>query len=329
MAHAVDSRATSPANDLRDALDRAEDLVVQPNAANIEEVLILLDRISDLFVEVEAAGVDLRPEWSRWESIRSRVAARPGLFASAAAGAGGMAKLRQKHPPAEHFWWHVDRAVAERRRQALKRMTTVLGSIIAVVLLVYWVLETFFPPSPETLLLLETEQNIDEAILAEDWEQARQIVEHARDELPNEPELWVWDMVLSEQLGDMGRAAESMTRAQKLLEERPLAFWITAGNLYLRVGNLDGAERAANRAVEIDPDEAQAYFLLANAAELRGDYQTAIAMFDKTFQLAENDNPQLAVISRVRMGTLLQRAGPFETPGTQESVAPTTPPTPQ
>ena len=38
------------------------------------------------------------------------------------------------------------------------------------------------------------------------------------------------------------------------------------------------------------------------------DIPTAIAMFDRTFALAEEENAQLAVIARVRMGNLLQRA---------------------
>ncbi|MCB0062098.1 MAG: hypothetical protein KDE19_08290, partial [Caldilineaceae bacterium] len=57
-------------------------------------------------------------------------------------------------------------------------------------------------------------------------------------------------------------------------------------------------------------------FLLANIAEQTNDIATAIEMFERTFTLAEDDNPQLAVIARVRLGNLLQRA-----PGMQ----PTTP----
>lgn len=332
MAHAVDSRASSPANALRDALDQAEDLVVKPNADNVEELLLLLDQINTLFAEVAQSGMDLRPELVRWESIRSRISNKPEIITVAAARAGGMAKLRAAHPPADQFWWHLDQEVAQRRRRALTRLTITLGTIIGVVLLVFWVLETFFPPSPETLIMLDSEQNIDEAILNEDWEAARAVVRAALEQLPNEPELWLWETVLSQQLGDTESAETAMARAQELLAENELGLWLTLGNQYLRVGSLDSAESAAGRAVEIDPDEAQSYFLLANVAELRGDTTLAIEMFDKTFQLAENSNPQLAVISRVRMGTLLQSANPFaspaaspdSTPGIEESPVPTT-----
>lgn len=328
MAHAVDSRASSPANALRDALDLAEDLVVKPNPQNVEELLLLLDRINLLFAEVAQTGADLRPELVRWEGIRGRISSRPEEIASAASRAGGMTKLRAAHPPADQFWWHLDKAVAERRRKTVTRLTITLGSIIGVVLLVFWVLETFFPPSPETLIMLDSEQNIDEAILTEDWEGAREVVRAAQEQLPNEPELWLWDAVLSEQMDDDESADTALERAQELLADNELGLWLTMGNQYLRVGNIDGAENAAQRAVELDPEEAQGYFLLANVAELQGDTPRAIDMFEKTFELAEESNPQLAVISRVRMGTLLQSANPFAspeaTPGVQESPVPTT-----
>jgi len=322
MAHAVDSRASSPANALRDALDEVEDLVVKPNAQTIERLLIKLDEINAMLVELGQTNIDLRPELVRWEGVRSRVSSNPGAIVSAAAAVGGLAKLREKHPPAENFWRHLDKEVARQRLQTVRRLAIVLGSIVGVVLIVYFVLETFFPPSPDTLLMLDTNQNVEERLRAGDLAGARRAVEAGLEQLPNEPELWIWDVTLSEMLGDDERAQRSLARAQEILADQPVALWVTLGNQRLQLGNLEGAEAAAQRVIELDPDEAQGYFLLANVAELSGDYPEAIDMFEKTFQLAEDDNPQLAVISRVRLGTLLQRANPFETPGQSSSAAP-------
>ncbi|MCB0088048.1 MAG: tetratricopeptide repeat protein, partial [Caldilineaceae bacterium] len=129
------------------------------------------------------------------------------------------------------------------------------------------------------------------------------------------------------QLGDQTRAEASLAKAKELLSDQPTGLWLTLGNQRMQVGNLDGAEAAANEAIALSPNEPQAYFLLGGIAEARGDYAKAIELFDKTYQLAEADNPQLAVIAKVRMGNLLQRADPFATAPIAETPAAETPAT--
>ena len=47
--------------------------------------------------------------------------------------------------------------------------------------------------------------------------------------------------------------------------------------------------------------------MLGTVSELEGDTGAALELFEKTFELALESNTELAVIARVRMGTLLQR----------------------
>lgn len=325
MAHAVESRTYTPAQQLRSALDEAERLIVSPTAQTIEKLLTLLDQIEWLFVDLASMGVDLRPEEGRWQGLRSRVMSKPGPLAAAAAAAGGMKKLRAAHPPATSAWWQVDVMVAERRRRALTRFSIGTAAVVGTLLLLYWAINTFFPPSPEAVLMVETNSAIDAALQQGDFAAARQAVEQARTQAPNEPELWLWDVTLSEQLGDQTRAEASLAKAKELLSDQPTGLWLTLGNQRMQVGNLDGAEAAANEAIALSPNEPQAYFLLGGIAEARGDYAKAIELFDKTYQLAEADNPQLAVIAKVRMGNLLQRADPFATAPIAETPAAETP----
>jgi tetratricopeptide (TPR) repeat protein len=121
----------------------------------------------------------------------------------------------------------------------------------------------------------------------------------------------IWEGVLHEQLGETDQAQASLAHAQELMADQPAMYWITLGNDRLQAGNLDGAEAAGNQALVLKPDDAQATFLLGGVAEARGDNAKAIELFDKTFQLAQKDNPQLAVIARVRMGQLMQQVSPF------------------
>ena len=237
-----------------------------------------------------------------------------------------MAKLHADHPPAESFWWHLEGEVMRRRRKMIVRTATTLAAIVAVVAAGLWVLNTFFPPDPNTIALVDATNRIQDLVASQKWEEALQVVQVARERLPDEPELAVWQAVLFEQLGDKKHAASVIKEAQQLMQDRPIQFWLLLGNDRLVAGNMDGAEVAGQQAVTLNPQEAQAYFLLGGIAEARNDVSTAIDMFDKTFQLAEQDNPQLAVIAKVRMGQLMQRApvlgSPDATPAAQATPTP-------
>jgi hypothetical protein len=72
MAYTVESRTNTPANALRDALDQAERQVVTVDASNVEDFLVSLDRIHQMFNELEQSNMDVRPEETRWQSLLNR-----------------------------------------------------------------------------------------------------------------------------------------------------------------------------------------------------------------------------------------------------------------
>lgn len=319
MAYAVQTRSENPANALRDALDEAETIVVSVNAENVEDFLVLLDSIEESFEALaEQQELDLRPEHGRWESLLRRLSTKPGPVASAAAKAGGYKALRAKHPPAESFWWHLDEEVQRQRWKMLKRTAIIVVSVIVVVGGGLWFVDTFFPPDPDTLLMVESQSQIDERMFQQDWEGALDVVTETRDLLPDEPELMIWEAVLSERLGDTEAAEASLAEAQETMADQPELFWVTTGNYRLMSNDPDGAVVAAQAALEVNPDSAPAHFLLANVAETLGERIEAIDLLEKVFLLAEEDNPQLAVIAKVRMGQLMQQFDPFETAAEDE-----------
>src|SRR5690606_22352743 len=230
------------------------------------------------------------------------------------AAAGGLSKLRQENPPAESFWWHLDEIVARRRRETIRRglITLVTGAVIIVGLL--WAINTFFPPDPTAVAMVETTNTIDQLVSEQRWEEALQVIRAAREQMPDQPQLIVWEAVMLEQLGDRAAAAEALAQAQAALSDQPVQFYLYLGNSRLQSGNLNGAEQAALQAQELDPEEAQVYFLLGGIAETRGEISKAVDYFDQVFQLAQESNPQLAVIARVRMGQLLQNPNAFSSP---------------
>jgi len=312
MAYAVESQSTTPANAIREALSTAERLVVSISAQNVEEFLVLLDEIEHSLEELELQDFDLRSEQVRWEGLLRRLSSNPGPVASAAASAGGMNVLRDKHLPAESFWWHLDAEVTKRRWTSIRKA---LQTLILVALVVgggVWAINRFFPADPEALLMVEAQSQLDQHILQNDWEAALGVVDETRQLLPDQPEMMIWEAVLAEQSGDQARAEASLAEAQAEMADELEYMWTTTGNYRLMVGDLDGSEEAANTALEVNPESAPAFFLLANVADMRGERMDAIDLFEKVFELAEDDNPQLAVIAKVRMGQLMQQFDVFE-----------------
>lgn len=308
MAYTIETRSENKANRLRDALERAERLVISVSRDTIEEFLVLLDEIEAMFEDMAADRIDLRPEQTRWDTILQRVNRRTEPFVKAATAAGGYPKLRAAHPPAESFWWHLDNIQAKNRRQSVQRLIRTLVTIVLVLTAAYWGINTLFPPNPEAVILVDANSRIDRAIMEGNYEEALAVVHETLEALPDDPDMLVWEGVLLEQMGHEEEALAALSYAQSTLENEPVYFWLLTGNKRLLVGDAEGAQQAGDAAYELDPYDPQVLFMLGGVAEMRNDIPTAVEYFDRTFELAEHDNPQLAVIARVRMGQLLQRS---------------------
>lgn len=309
MAYSVESNTRTPISLLREALDKGERLVVQVNGSNVAEFLTLLDSIEQQIETLVESGVEIRSEQGRWDGLLQRVNNHPDPIVRAANVAGGMEKLRQAHPPAESFWWHLDSEIARRRAQTIRRLITTTLAVIIIAVGGYYAIDYFFPPNAEAVLMLETTNGIDRLAAEGKWQEALDLVKSARSQSPNNPELMVWESVLNEHVGDETAAQIAFNEALTALADNPTQAWIYLGNTRLRVGDVDGALVAAKEAQKLAPDDAQVVFLLGNIAESQGKLSEAIAYFEQTFQLAEGSNPQLAVIARVRMGQLMQNPG--------------------
>jgi tetratricopeptide (TPR) repeat protein len=313
MAYSIKDNLRNPIIQLRDDLDKAERLAPQLNSENVESFLQLLDRIEEEFALVEGGELDLRPERSRQISLHYRLERIPGSVVSAAARAGGLRKLRAQNPPAEGFWWHLDALIATERRRTLRRLAIMIGGILLFFGGLYFIVETFFPPDPNVLLVNDATNALTELAIEGRWDEAMVLIDQIKAQLTQpSPELLIWDAVVSERLGLTERAENSLAEARSLIgAENENLFWVTLGNTRVMSNDLEGGELAAQSALAINPEEPQAFFLLATIAESRGNFMEAVDYYERTFEYAADVNPQLAVISRVRLGTLLQTGGGF------------------
>lgn len=309
MAYSVREERQSLANSLREDLAEAERMTVQLRRDNVELFLQLLDRIEERFIQLESGGLDLRTEYTRWGSLQSKLQREARRIVRVCDVAGGLANLRQDNPPAQGLWWHLDAVVAAARRRLVRRLGITV-STIAGILVIIWALLTFvFPPDPNTIVTSEAVSTLQQLAFEGRWEEALAVIEEAKVQLTQpDAEILIWEGVIRGKLGQDEQAREALAEAKSLVpSDKLVAFWWTLGNTHLSVGDLDEARAAAHEAIAQDPSDAQGFFLLASVADMEGNTVCAVDLFDKTFQMAADSNPQLAVIARVRMGHLLQR----------------------
>lgn len=311
MAYSVREERQSLATSLRDDLAEAERMIVQLRRDNVEAFLQLMDSIEERFTQLETSGLDLRPEQTRWGSLHSKLQREAGRVMRVLDIAGGLEQLRKANPPAQGLWWRLDAVVAAARRRFIRRLGMTIGTVAALLAIVWALLTFVIPPDPNTVVTSEAISTLQQLAFEARWNDALTVIEGAKPQLTQpDAELLIWEAVIRDKLGQSERAQEALAEAKALVpSNQQVAYWWTLGNIRLSVGDLEQARAAGDEAIALDPSDPQGYFLLAGVAEAEGDTGAAIDLFEETFQLAtdSNSNLQLAVIARVRMGHLLQR----------------------
>ncbi len=310
MAYSVRQERQGLATSLREDLAEAERLIVQLRRDNVEAFLRLMDRIEESFTLLETSGLDLRPEQTRWGSLLSKLTREAGRVMRTIDVAGGLEQLRKANPPAEGLWWQLDAMVAASRRRTVRRIGITVGTIAAVLAIVWALLTYVIPPDANTVIASEAITTLQQLSFEGRWEDALSTIEEAKAQLTQpDAELLIWEGVVRDKLGQSERSLEALEEARALVPaDQHVAYLWSLGAIRLYVNDLEEARIAGNEAVSLEPANPQGYFLLASVAEGEGDTGAAIDLFEEAYQLAtESNNPQLAVIARVRMGSLLQR----------------------
>ena len=301
----------SDAAKLRDQLNELEKLLVKVNSLTVERTLQLLDSSWLLKEDLRERGVDLKAEDGQWAGFEFRLSETAGEIVKAANTHGGMGQLRQSLAQTNGLWWTLDALHAAQTRRTLFRWLRLVGGI-AVLGIAVWVLVTYvFPPDPNAVLITDIGYDIEKAVDMRDWDTAWTVVQAGLESSGNATEVLLWAAVVEEHRDNPEQAAAYVEEALSDPNIPPYNIWVTLGTNRLRAGATDGAECAAYAALETDPDNAQAHFLIASVAEAIGDAQRAVDYFNKTYDLAANGQPQLQVIARVRLGYLMQSPGSF------------------
>ncbi|MDE0080037.1 MAG: hypothetical protein OXO50_21145 [Caldilineaceae bacterium] len=308
MAYSVREERQSLATVLRDKLDESERAILQLRRDNAESFLMLLDSIEECFSQLESSGLDLRPEQSRWLSLQGKLRGDAGRIVRVLDNAGGLRQLRKRNSPAQGMWWRLDEVVAANRRNLIRKFGMTFGTVALFVAMV-WALFEFIPVDANTVIASEAITSARQLTLEENWSDALAVIEEAKFELTQpDAELLIWEAVVRDILGQDEIVDDTLAEAIALIDpDQKPAYWWTLGSAYLTVGDLEKARKIGEDAIRLYPLDPQGYYVLGTVSEMEGDTGAAIELFEKTFELAIESNTELAVVARVRMGTLLQR----------------------
>lgn len=310
---------------LRLHLQSLEDQI--PTLTNRDKATILaflaeMDSAQALFDQLSASGGhDLIAERPRFDTLKQKMRRLAPKIYSKLGHSAGLRAVRPATVSAEtHPWWFVDVTVAGLREQKNKRILTIGGTLLAI-LVVFWILfSTVLKPDPNVVLRAElTQKALDLISTEQDYEAALVNVNQVLEVLPEDPGTVIMKCVILEQLGRTDEAQPCFGLAENLLPE-PGRFALERGRLLWQFGKIDQAQVFVDQALEIDPEFAEAWFLAGQLFMARGETNLAYEALNKSADLAlAQDNPTLYTIAKVNLGQLMQSSGSFPDPveGTQ------------
>lgn len=312
MVKAIPQPRLTPADDLRDKLQRAERAVANLKGMGAEAVALLelLDEAHDLIIGLEAKGMDLRPERTRLTTVQNQLRSRAAVLTREVAADGGLPTLRQNRAPdRDHWWWYLDELVAQHRRRLLRN-----GVIVAAILLILGgaaiaACNRFLAPDPLTRQTMALIGEAEILLSQGDVPGALEKYQAARALDPTNTEALIWVGVLAQQLGQETEAKGAFAAARAQIGSEA-EFLVARGMAYAQVNQLDAAASDAEAALALDPNSAEAHFLLGGVYEVRGNSQEAIAELQQAADLARQaGNDPLYVLAATRLAMLLQATG--------------------
>ena len=312
----------------RELLADSEKMVpkVSGTGARALDVLENMDRIAELWPQLEAAGVDLRPEAGRWQGLQASVHSRAPDLLRELRTVGGIGKARaERHAGGRAaWWWYLDEEIgAKLRRRVLTAGAVVLGIVIIGAALV-WLLNRLNPMDPAARAALGRQMAGQAKIQnSEDYRGALADFQAATALTPDESDNWFWLGGTQQKLGDAAGAQVSFARARALMQS-DLDYLMTRIPVYVSLMMPAEAIADVNAVLAITPDSPQAYYYLASVYELQGKLEDAVAALQRTSDLADaKKQPDLTAMARYRMAMLtLQLQSQSLNPPTATPAAP-------
>ncbi len=313
MPRSIPRQVRTPADELRDLLDRSYKTAVNSRglpADTLHQLLLDLDRIAELLPQLEAQGVDLRPEQTRWEEVQGAVRRHEGDILAGLKPLGGLKSLRDALPqapdPTARWWWWMDVSRAQRKKRRLLMTIALVVGVILVLVGGVWAFQKLFPADERMVQAYEHKLNAEDFVVQGHLDEAVTELEAARALTPDDPDILSLLAVLYHL---QGRKEEARALEDQLFQMYPKG--IVLSNLaqsYVAAGEADRALDLALQAIQADPANPQGYLVAAMAYEAQGDVPTAMRYYQDAAEKANAaGDHQTEAFAKVRLANMLQK----------------------
>jgi len=329
MARTILQSQMTPADELRELLGRVEKRLanLRGSGEGAVELLLDLDRIDELWPELEAQGVDLRAEAGRWDTIQAQARRSGPRLLRELWAVGGLDQLRKREHGAEaalSWWWRLDALVRQDSIARWRRSLVTLGVIALVGVAIWLLLRIFFPVDPQVQAAFAAQSAGEQKILnSGDYAGALADFQAAAQHTPNEPEAWIRIGAVLEKLGETQAAQENYDRARGLSQDEK-SFHLARAGIYLGLLMYDEAFTDTQAVLAEEPRNAVAWYYLGSVYEGQGKLEPALDALEKTSEYAtESDQTELVALARYRMAMLMQQVGLGDMRGPQPTLTAT------
>jgi tetratricopeptide (TPR) repeat protein len=313
MAQALREAQVTPADELRALLNDCEKRVVNLTGSGAAEALKLLedlDRLAELWPQLEVAGVDLRPETGRWETLQATLRRYGPRLVAELGAVGGLVRARAEHHPTGQagWWWYLTEQIRADRRRRLRNFVLGALALVAIGALVMFFFNRLFPVDPRLKAALSKQMAGQMKIEREgNYTAALAEFREAVAAKPDDADSWLWLGAVQQKLGDQEAAQASFERARALLGNE-VSFHLERIPIYQFVALSAEAEADVKAVLAADPQNAQAYYFYATILESQERYEEAIAALQTASELAEaRKQPEITAMARYRLAFLLQQ----------------------
>lgn len=292
-------------NDLREWIEKYKKNILDIETIEnnkIVEVLTLRDEINNLVQKLEQKGIDLSVEKSKLDSLDHLIKDKKEIIWKKLKSSIDPDRYRKEQDISpQNWWWYLDEAIGKEKKQHRNRWIKRIGVAIAIITGLYVIFTYLIPKPPPYVASMEKANKLLEEgkinLALEAYKKAISID-------PKQGSAYLMAGVIYEFLGDKEKADSYFTRAKKYYKSLQ-DFYLERGMSWLRLGESKKAEKDAKKALQINPESAEAHFLLGNAYEAQNEIAKAIAEFSIVSDM--NADPKLTVISRYKIGMLALR----------------------
>jgi tetratricopeptide (TPR) repeat protein len=322
QAPALIRGASTPAGQLRNLLSQIENNLGKlriSDASELSTLPELYDQAAMLLNELAESGAVIDSEYARFDTVCAEYRKNASQIIKSLGGRNAYMQLREKRQPEKAlWWWYLDEYIDDQQRsrqRKLIRSFIIIAGILGVLAVIYVL---FLAPDKETREFMNYENIAEQALAKGDTDTALSYVESALAIRPEDKQMLIFGGIAAQSAGNTLLAEKYFNKAKEVIGDE-VEFLTSRAQLYLNANMPEYALEDAEKALELNPESAIAYYFKGIAANNLGDPSTAFTALENAAQYARQEGKvELEGMARIQLAYLSQQVSPYQptaTPG--------------